>query len=77
MKKLILLGLLALIGCQPIEKKPFKPHVAKINDGYHIWIIDSCEYLRVNDCFGFAHKGNCRFCAERQCKMYQHLTPKN
>ena len=35
--------------------------------GYHVVVIDSCEYLvRQSGYSGYmAHKGNCRFCAAR------------
>lgn len=69
MKKLFLLALLAMImvGCD-----------TKHSDGtyepcrYKVYVIDSCEYVGV--CEGsqydfLAHKGNCRFCLERNKKM--------
>lgn len=65
MKKIVLLALLTMImvGCD-------KKH----SDGtyepcrYKVYVIDSCEYVGV--CEGtqndfLAHKGNCRFCKER------------
>jgi len=58
MKKLILLTLTALImaGCKvSVETNP------KAN--YHVILLDSCEY--VYNVYGLAHKGNCRFCEER------------
>lgn len=36
-----------------------KSHIAKV-------VIDSCEYIEWGH--GLAHKGNCRFCAERKKK---------
>ena len=69
MKKLLLLTLLAIImaGCD--KKHPdgtYEPH------RYKVYVIDSCEYVGI--CEGsqydyLAHKGNCRFCLERQKKM--------
>ena len=43
--------------------------------GFNVVVIDSCEYLKGNETFGyqgygyFAHKGNCRYCAERNKRM--------
>ena len=68
MKKLILLALAALmvVGCKNIKNGDGTYRVAIPPRTY---IIDSCEYI------GFvgygaadiiAHKGNCKFCAERR-----------
>lgn len=40
-------------------------------DGYHVVVVDSCEYLRktIGRSGYMAHKGNCRFCAERNRRM--------
>lgn len=64
-KKIVLLTLTALmmVGCS--ERQPdgaYKPH------NYRTYIIDSCEYVGWSECSQFdhlAHKGNCRFCKER------------
>jgi hypothetical protein len=74
MKKIILLALTALIlvGC----KFPTRAEIEEEErlNGFHIIVIDSCEYLKMWDCEGpqgygyFAHKGNCRFCKERRQK---------
>ena len=67
MKKLLLLALLAMImvGC---EKKGYKGGSV---DGFDIVIVDSCEYISGNYAHGgiMAHKGNCKFCVERNKKM--------
>lgn len=64
MKKLILaFTLLVIVGCD--EKQPdgtYKP------SGYRTYIIDSCEYIGYAGGSQYdylAHKGNCRFCEER------------
>lgn len=36
------------------------------SSGYSTIMIDSCEYIVWNQ--GLAHKGNCKFCAERRKK---------
>ena len=62
MKKVLILALLAVImaGC--------------FTDGYEIHksscvfadvIYDSCEYVLSNAAERMAHKGNCKFCAQR------------
>ena len=44
--------------------------------GYHVVVIDSCEYLvRQSGYSGYmAHKGNCRFCAIRIRQQITHTT---
>lgn len=67
MKKIILLILAALmmVGCDDAEIEE-----AKSLNGFNIVVIDSCEYLKRCEPGTFAgylaHKGNCRFCAERR-----------
>lgn len=65
MKKLLLLALLAMImvGCMEHYGE------TKINSDYSIRVIDSCEYIVLNGVGVKAHKGNCRFCAERNRRM--------
>lgn len=66
MKKLIFLILLASMLCASCESKYRDMIYAKKGiDTYSfdIVIIDSCEYLLNRDMI--AHKGNCRFCKER------------
>jgi len=87
MKKIILLALTALmmVGCCDTQKeetecdKTFKERW----HGFHVEVVDSCEYLlryteRVSGHQGFgqsfmAHKGNCRFCKERRQKELENL----
>ena len=74
MKKIILLFALTaliMVGCD--EKQPdgtYKPC------NYRTYIIDSCEYVGWATCSQYdmlAHKGNCRFCKERDSiKWEQH-----
>jgi len=64
MKKIILLALLAMImvGCDDSN------NINTSNSFYYnTVIIDSCEY--VEGYYRLAHKGNCRFCIERQKKI--------
>ena len=72
MKKIILLAFTALImvGCTEKSTQPIELHKT------HIYIVDSCEY--VGQAIGFrtgilAHKGNCRFCAERRKQELKEL----
>ena len=71
MKKIILLALTALMmmGCE--HKTAAEIEKQKRFKGFSIIVIDSCEYLKDRETSGykgygyFAHKGNCRFCKER------------
>jgi len=42
-----------------------------VADGYSTIVIDSCEYIETFN--RLAHKGNCRFCAERHRNGYEKL----
>lgn len=72
MKKIILLALTALmmVGCK--YRTDAEVQEAEHLNGFNIVVIDSCEYLKDIEADGyqgygyFAHKGNCRFCAERR-----------
>lgn len=61
----IILAVLLLMSCEE-EHQP-----KKIVDGYEIIVVDSCEYLILPYYKGgvMSHKGNCRFCAERNKRM--------
>lgn len=61
----IILTVLLLASCE--EEKPKENYI----NGYHIVVIDSCEYIRKTIGYSgyMAHKGNCRFCAERNRRM--------
>lgn len=79
MKKIILLALAALmmVGCE--YKTDAEIEEAKRLHGFNIIIVDSCEYLKMDNPEGyqgygyFAHKGNCRFCKERRQKELEKL----
>ena len=71
MRKIILLAatILLMTGCDNEETT----QIYTTNDGvvYERVIIDSCEYVH-----GFrrlAHKGNCKFCAERRKQELKEL----
>lgn len=78
MKKLILLLVLAFVVCGCVQKN--EDGSLKLNTGCfsesHIVIIDSCEYISYNGGYGLAHKGNCKFCAERRKKEQEELIRK-
>ena len=71
MKKVILLALTALmmVGCE--HRTDAEIEEAERLNGFNIVVIDSCEYLHKRVTAGYAgygfmaHKGNCRFCEER------------
>lgn len=71
MKKLLLLALLAMImvGCD----EPDEPATITTKESLKIVNIDSCEYIKCYtygiNTYVYTHRGNCRFCAERNKKM--------
>lgn len=72
MKKLLLLALLAMImvGCE--EKKEDREYATDERGyTYDVIVIDSCEYYRRS--YILAHKGNCRFCTERNKRMVREI----
>ena len=69
MKKLILLLPLIMIGCDFSE--PNAPINTSESVYYNTTIIDSCEYIE--SFHQLAHKGNCKFCAERHKQELKEL----
>lgn len=69
MKKLIILLAFAFVMCGCItptnEDGSVKLNGSNAN-GPQVIIIDSCEYIHW--VYGLAHKGNCKYCAERRKK---------
>ena len=60
-----------MCGCTPTnEDGSIKLDTGNMNNP-HIVIVDSCEYIRWN--YGFTHKGNCKYCAERRMKEQEEL----
>lgn len=54
-------------GIPEIQESQIR-HIATYKGNlFDVVVIDSCEYI-VNN-YRFAHKGNCRFCRERQKKQ--------
>lgn len=83
MKKIILLTLtvLMMVGC---EQQEAKPKQEQVGCGYSVIIVDECEYIEKTDSYllgtdrgataGYvAHKGNCKFCAERRKQELKEL----
>lgn len=77
MKKIILLAVatfLMMVGCEYKTVSEIKE--AKRLDGFNIVVIDSCEYVgkSIGGYTGIlAHKGNCKFCAERRKQELKEL----
>lgn len=69
MKKLLLLALTAMVmvGCMEHYKE------TSINSEYSARVIDSCEYIVLSGVGIKAHKGNCKFCAERRRQELKEL----
>lgn len=72
MKKLILFLFITImfISCNKDKTKP----TYNINE-YKVIEVDSCEYLKRDKGYkGYlAHKGNCKYCAERRKKEIEEL----
>ena len=72
MKKLLFVFAVAILLCScDIKNEDGTYKLAKdpqvVNyGGYYQIVIDSCEYVHNN--YQLAHKGNCKFCAERRKK---------
>lgn len=77
MKKLIFFILLASMLCASCESKDRDMIYTKkgiYTYSFEIVIIDSCEYLLKRDMI--THKGNCRFCKERNKKYLNNVANK-
>lgn len=61
----LLLAAVFLLSCESENSNN-----VKTDNGYTITVIDSCEYIYkyngYNRGYMFSHKGNCKFCADRQ-----------
>ena len=72
MKKLLLLTLatIIMVGC---DQQQYANDITK--DDFGVCVYDSCEYLIAAHGYkGFlAHKGNCKFCAERRKQELKEL----
>ena len=72
MKKIILLAfvILIMVGCSENCTQPIELNSTRT------YIVDSCEYVGrdIGSRYGIlAHKGNCRFCAERRKQELESL----
>ena len=63
----IILAVLLLMSCESESKGQPAGNV----DGFEIIVIDNCEYIKQHTYYYdiYIHKGNCRFCAERNRRM--------
>lgn len=73
MKKIIILVVLVtslLVSCVSAEGT----EVVETDGNYSIKTIDSCEYIEVDEglieyrIYSLTHKGNCKYCAQRNNK---------
>ena len=70
MKKIILaLTALVIVGCE--YKNPDGSYDSSRNIDISTVAIDSCEYI--NSYNRLAHKGNCKYCAERRKQELREL----
>lgn len=66
MKKLLLLALaMMMVGCKDEEGRNYATDESGYT--YGISVVDSCEYFVTYHYM--VHKGNCRFCTERNKRM--------
>ena len=70
MKRFALILVCLMVGCAvendyvlPDEFK-FPSKQSRSQSGWYVSEIDGCEYVRLGH--GLAHKGNCKYCAERE-----------
>lgn len=63
MKKLllVLLAALMMVGC----RNNVEEDTNDCSENYNVIILDSCEYYSSAYVYDLTHKGNCRFCQER------------
>lgn len=61
----IILAVLLLMSCD--RKNPDGSYDPERSLTFKVIRIDSCEYIQYWE--GLAHKGNCRFCAERNRRI--------
>jgi hypothetical protein len=72
MKKLLLISVLALVGCGQSETKIDEKDRLHLKGDVYTYPIntfeyDGCEYIAVGQGTGLSvtHKGNCKYCQER------------
>lgn len=70
MKKIIALALLTtmMVGCEENTSNDRNYATDERGYAYKVSVIDSCEYICTSS-YKLAHKGNCKYCAERNKKM--------
>ena len=71
-KGILLLAALMMVGCdERLQDGTYRPH----RGAYKVYVIDSCEYYGIlaNGNYNFlSHKGNCRFCEERDSIKWEN-----
>lgn len=65
----IVLAAILLVGCD--YQNPDGSYDTSKSVGMSTVVIDSCEYIDAY--YGLAHKGNCKYCAERRKKELENL----
>lgn len=73
MKKIILLLMVitSIIACNEHHPDGSYKTSNRLDATYNLIKIDSCEYI--NTSFRLAHKGNCKYCAERRKQELKKL----
>lgn len=71
--KIYLMAVLIMVLSSCSSKPSSCPQVVHLSDEtYKIFVIDSCEYVKVAGMYGISHKGNCKFCEERRRRENKH-----
>ena len=71
-KMLVITALLwLLVICIQRFENSYVDNVSYNDQEYNVIVVDSCEYLYKRSGYRgyFAHKGNCKYCIERQKKL--------
>lgn len=69
MKKILFLALasLMMVGC--VENEENRSHSSRNEElcekNYEVIVLDSCEYYSHKSRWDMTHKGNCKYCAQR------------
>lgn len=87
-KIMFILAVVLFCGCEQknhvVKRKEVRQVTSNYNTTYNVVEIDSCEYLvkhnlirddsgREKDIISITHKGNCRYCLERNKEMIENI----
>ena len=67
----LIIGVATIINLSCIENSKVQERKVQERIDYSTITIDSCEYIKMNS--RLAHKGNCKYCKERNRKMIKDI----